>query len=89
MTELDPNDLPGGGLYVCVLKKDDEKIYLNSTADSNGGPKDDFIFVKPGDIASSKNPDGTFTFKVTKPLKPGPYAIFAPDNQYVWPFVAK
>lgn len=86
---VDPNDLPGGGFYLCNMKKDDEKVYFNVSSDAAGSPKDDYIAVKPADIPASKNPDGSYTFKVSKPLKPGVYAVYSADNQYAWPFLVK
>ncbi len=86
---IDPNDLPGGGFYVCSLKKDDDNYYFNASSDAAGAPKSDFVFVKPNDILATKNADGTFTFKVGKPFKPGIYALYVADNQYVWPFSVK
>lgn len=86
---VDPNDLPGGGFYLCSMKKDDDKVYFNVSSDAAGAPKGDFVVLKPSDIPSIKNPDGTYTFKVPKPLKTGSYAFYTSDNQYAWPFVVK
>lgn len=86
---VDPNDLPGGGFYLCTLKKDDGKFYFNVSSDAAGSPKDDFIAVKPSEIQTNKNPDGSYAFRVSKPLKPGLYAVYSADNQYAWPFVVK
>lgn len=88
-TTVDPNELPGGGFYVCKMKKDDDRLYFNTSSDAAGAPKDDFVLLKPSELQSSKGPDGTFTFKATKPLKAGPYAVYTSDNQYAWPFIAK
>jgi hypothetical protein len=86
---VDPNDLPGGGFYLCSMKKDDDKVFFNVSSDAAGAPKNDFVVLKPSDLPSTKNPDGTYTFKVSKPLKAGPYALYTSDNQYAWPFVVK
>jgi hypothetical protein len=88
-TTVDPNELPGGGFYVCKMKKEDDKFYFNTSSDAAGTPKDDFIVMKPSDLQASKNVDGSYTFKASKPLKPGPYAVYSADNQYAWPFIAK
>lgn len=88
-TSADPNDMAGGGFYVCSTKKDGDKAYFNVSTFGGGTPKDDFIALKPSEITSTKNPDGTFTFKVTKPLPAGVYALYFADNQYAWPFVVK
>lgn len=88
-TTADPNDMAGGGFYLCSTKKDGDKAYFNVSTFGGGAPKDDYVAVKPAEIASTKNPDGTFTFKVAKPLAPGVYALYFADNQYAWPFVVK
>jgi hypothetical protein len=86
---VDPNDLPGGGFYVCKMKKDDDKVFFNVSSDAAGSPKDDFVALKPSDLPAIKNADGSYTFKASKPLKPGPYAVYSADNQYAWPFVVR
>jgi hypothetical protein len=86
---VDPNDLPGGGFYLCSMKKDDDKVYFNISSDAAGSPKGDFVVLKPTDLPGTKNPNGSYTFKASKPLKPGPYAIYSADNQYAWPFLVK
>lgn len=88
-TVVDPNDLPGGGFFLCVMKKDGDKFYFNVSSDAAGSPKDDFVEAKPAAIQSVKNPDGSFTYKITKALKPGAYALYFSDNQYAWPFIVK
>jgi len=88
-TIVDPNDLPGGGFYLCALKKDVDKVYFNVSTDAGGSPKGDFTWAKPGDFQVAKNPDGTFAYKLSKPMKPGVYALYLGDNQYAWPFVVK
>lgn len=88
-TAIDPNELPGGGFYLCSLKKDGDSFYFNTSSDAAGTPKSDFVVLKPSDITSAKNPDGTYTYKVSKGLKPGFYAFYCADNQYAWPFVVK
>jgi hypothetical protein len=82
---VDPNDLAGGGFYICSMKKADDKFYFNISG-YNGGPRTEFIAQKPTDIANRKNQDGTFTYTVAKKLEPGRYALYFADNQYAWPF---
>jgi len=88
-TTADPNDMAGGGFYLCSTKKDGDKVYFNISTFGGGAPKNDFATAKPAEISSTKNPDGTFTFKVAKPLAAGVYALYFADNQYAWPFVVK
>ena len=85
----DPNDMAGGGFYICSTKKDGDKAYFNVSTFGGGAPKDDFVTVKPSEITNTKNSDGTFTFKVAKPLAAGVYALYFADNQYAWPFAVK
>lgn len=83
---VDPNDLPGGGFYLCSMKRDDDKVYFNTSSDAAGSPKSDFVVLKPSDLPATKNVDGSYTFKLVKPVKPGFYAFYSADNQFAWPF---
>lgn len=85
---VDPNDLPGGGFYICSMKKADDKFYFNLSGYGNA-PRSEFVAQKPADIQNKKNPDGTFSFTVVKGLEPGRYALYFSDNQYAWPFEVK
>jgi hypothetical protein len=89
LTTVDPNDLPGGGFFLCAMKKSGDKFYFNVSTDAAGSPKDDFVDIKPGDFESTKNADGSFNYRTTKPLKRGAYALYFSDNQYAWPFIVK
>lgn len=89
ITTVDPNDLPGGGFFLCNMKKSGKKFYFNVSTDAAGAPKGEFVEAEPSDMQSAKNPDGSFTYKVTQSLKPGVYALYFSDNQYAWPFVVK
>ena len=87
-TTVDPNDLPGGGFYLCTTRDDGDNFYFNISG-LGGAPKKDFVLFKPSEISSIKNQDNSFTYSVPAPLKPGRYALYFADNQYAWPFVVK
>ena len=84
---VDPNEIPGGGFYLCSMKTDDDKCYFNVSTD--GAPKSGYVEVKPSGFETTKGKGGLFTFKLAKALKPGRYVFYTSDNQYAWPFIVK
>lgn len=87
-TTIDPNDLPGGGFYLCSTRDVDDKFYFNISG-MGSAPFKEWVVFKPSDITSVKNQDSSFTYTLPAPIKPGRYAIYFADSQYAWPFVVK
>ncbi len=86
-SSVDPNEISGGGFYLCSMKEDDDKCYFNVSA--NGTPKSGYVETKPSGFETTTGKNGGFSFKLKKALKPGRYVFYTSDNQYAWPFIIK
>lgn len=83
------NDIPGSIIYIVKMADDakENSYWFRTYAEKSNTPCEEFIFLNTSVFKKVKDKTGTtFQLPDTPSLKPGRYAVFIPNNQYVWDF---